>query len=65
MRSKDPARMSTEEVLAELAELLATGYQRHATKKDKPPTHAANRREDLDAPVGTEAQCGFPRRPKT
>ena len=50
----DPARMTADQRLAEVAELLAVGYQRLRLRRVKGEQEAANPLEDR-APV--EAQC--------
>ena len=38
MKSTDPGRMSNEDILAELGELLAVGFQRHISSSIGPQT---------------------------
>ena len=54
MMRTDPARMTAEQRLAELAELLAVGYQRMRFRAVKQERESRNQLEDR-APV--EAQC--------
>ena len=58
MRSTDPARMPNEAVLAELGELLATGYERRITSSMRPPAGGSNPQKAIDVLATSEAQCG-------
>ena len=58
MKCLDPARMSREDVLAELGELLAAGFQRHAANEVKVPSGGESPDKDLDVSGDPEAQCG-------
>ncbi len=65
MRSTDPKRMSTAEVLAELGELLAAGFQRRITSSMCPSEGGADSQNHLDESVHSEAPCGGPRETST
>ena len=58
MRSTDPARMSNEDILAELGELLAAGFQRHITSSIGPSEEGSNPPNPLEASPDSVAQCG-------
>ena len=60
MRSTDPERMSREDILAELGELLAVGVQRHISSSIGPAVEAVDPQKPLDVPSASEAQCGGP-----
>ncbi len=57
MKSTDPARMSTEDILAELGELLAVGFQRHITSSMCPSEERANPSNPLEQSPDLEAKC--------
>ena len=61
MRTTDPTRMSTEEILAELGELLAAGFRRRIASSMCPSADAANAEKPLDVPFASEAPCGVPK----
>lgn len=58
MRYTDPARMSRDDILAELGELLAAGVQRHLANRIKAPLGSDMPEEALDRGRDPEAQCG-------
>ena len=58
MRSADPTRLTDGERLAELADLLATGYQRHVASKIKSIRKTENPQVRLDVTGQLEAPCG-------
>ena len=61
MRSTDPARMSREDILAELGELLAVGVQRHIASSIGRPAEDEDLQERLDVQAEPEAPCGVPK----
>ena len=61
MRSIDPGRMSNEDILAELGELLAVGVQRRITSSMRPSAERANPPNPLDVQFASEAPCGGPK----
>ena len=65
MRSIDPARMSTEDIIAELAGLLAAGYERHISSSMCPADGGADSQNHLDESADSEAPCGGPRETST
>ena len=62
MRSTDPNRMSREDILAELGELLAVGYQRHISSSMRHPVGDKEAQKELDVFASSEAQCGKSKR---
>ena len=60
MKSIDPVRMSTEDILAELGELLAEGYQRHISSSMCPSSGGSKPQKLLAESADSEAQCGGP-----
>ncbi len=65
MRSIDPGRMSTEDIMAELGELLAVGFQRRISRSMCPSEGGADSQNHLDESVDSVAQCGGPRETST
>ncbi len=65
MKSTDPGRMSTEQILAELGELLAVGFQRHISSSMCPSAEGADPQKPLDVPSASEASCGGPKETST
>ena len=61
MRSTDPGRMSREDILAELGELLAAGFQRHISSNMCPSERGATEQNPLDPTRDAEAPCGGPK----
>ena len=61
MRSTDPERMSREDILAELGELLAVGVQRHISSSMGPSAGGSDPQKPLDECPDPEAQCGGPK----
>ena len=61
MRTTDPSRMTHEEILAELGEILATGYQRHIAKEMRHLDEPDNPENCLDDQFASEAACGGPK----
>ncbi len=61
MRSTDPERMSREDILAELGELLAVGVQRHISSSIGPAVEGVDPEKALDVPFASEAKCGGPK----
>ena len=61
MRSIDPERMSTEDILAELGELLAVGVQRHISSSIGPAVVGLDPQKPLDVPSASEVPCGGPK----
>ena len=57
MSAKDPARMSNEDILAELAELLATGFGRRITSSMCPSAEGSNAPNPLEASADPEPKC--------
>ena len=57
MRSTDPGRMSREDILAELGELLAAGFQRHISSSMCPSAKGSNPPNPLEALADVEAKC--------
>ncbi len=57
MRSTDPGRMSNEDILAELGELLAVGFQRHISCSMCPSAEGSNPPNPLEASAHSEAKC--------
>lgn len=57
MKSTDPARMSRDEVLAEVGEILAAGVQRHFANRIKSPSEGEIPEDPLDGERHPEAQC--------
>ena len=58
MKSDDPGRLTAAERLAEIAEVLAAGYQRLVVKECKPPIGQKIPQEPLDESAPSEASCG-------
>lgn len=61
MKATDPSRMSSDEVLAEVGELLAAGFQRHVANRIKSPPEGEIAEDPLDGGPEPEAQCVAPR----
>ena len=61
MKSIDPKRMSTAEVLAELGELLAVGYRRRITSSMCRSEEDANSQKHLEASGDVEAKWSQPK----
>ena len=67
MRCVDPATMTPAARVAELAEILATGFQRFRAAEVKAPpaasatTNPQNTQDHLDVLGGVEAPCGSPK----
>ena len=61
MRSTDPERMSREDILAELGQLLAVGVQRHISSSIGPAAKDSDPQKPLDVPFASEAPCGGPK----
>ncbi len=61
MKSTDPGRMSREDILAELGDLLAAAYQRHITSSIGPSAEGADPQKPLDVSFASEAPCGGPK----
>ena len=60
MRSTDPGRMATEEILGELGELLAVAFQRHISCSIGRSDEDSNPSNPLDVSSAVEAPCGEP-----
>ena len=60
MRTIDPGRMSQDDILAELGELLAAGVQRHITSSMCHADEGANPPNPLAVSSAVEAPCGDP-----
>ena len=58
MRSDDPERLTAGERLAEIAEVLAAGFQRLVVKECKPLIGHKIPQEPLDEGAPSEAPCG-------
>ena len=58
MRANDPSRMSRDDIMAELGELLATGYRRHISTSKRRPADVLNGEKPLDDRADAEAPCG-------
>lgn len=63
MKSTDPACMTQEQILAELGEFLAAGFQRHISSSIGRPASDSDPQKPLAPLANVEAQCGPPRRP--
>lgn len=61
MKSTDPARMSREDILAELGELLTAGFQRHISSSMRYSAGSEDSRFQLDGQAADEAQCASTR----
>ncbi len=61
MRTTDPARMSSEEILAELGEILAVGAQRHISSSMRHAEANEDAKKELDDDFASEAPCGEPK----
>ena len=57
MKCADPTAMSSDARMAELAELLAAGIQRHLARQRKAIPNAQNLRNPLDVQRDVEASC--------
>ena len=57
MKCADPTAMSRDSRMAELAELLAAGIQRHLARQRKAIPATANLRNPLDVVGDVEAPC--------
>ena len=60
MRSIDPSRMSPAEIRAELAGLLAAGFQRHIASSMRRSEEGSNQSNPLAESSASEASCGRP-----
>lgn len=66
MRSSDPATMTAAERLAEIAEILASGYQRLVAAESKRHQETQNRQNLLAAVGAAEApSCSMVQNPKS
>ncbi len=57
MKHLDPERMSRDDILAEVGEILAAGIQRFLTRECKSPAASKNCAEQLDVLGEVEAPC--------
>ena len=57
MRGSDPARLSRDEIVTEVGEILAVGVQRLVANRIKSPAQPRNCEEQLDDVADREAPC--------